>query len=244
MIQALEVSAWAIAATGTSLVLAEVPWFRRTRLIDRLAPYSRRRPSSIGAGPADSIRQVIAPGIDRWGDRLSAALGVRHDLATRLDRAGLDDRSFRVPDAPGDPWPDRTPRSVLPPWWHSDPPDCSRQPPCSPCRCWSCSARSTGSAERSNVAVTGSRAELPVVAEQLGLLLSAGHSTPERDRSARCAQRWGDRGGPPPGRSPRPPGTERARMRSESGPSCPESTRSTASSRCSASTTTPATSAR
>ena len=66
MIQVLEITAWVTAVAGTSLVLTEAPWFRRTRLIDRLAPYSPRRPSRTRVGAADSIRQVIAPGLDRW----------------------------------------------------------------------------------------------------------------------------------------------------------------------------------
>jgi tight adherence protein C len=177
MIQALEVSGWAIAAMGASLVLAEVPWFRRTRLIDRLAPYSRRRPSSIGAGPAGSIRQVIAPGIDRWGDRLSAALGVRHDLATRLDRAGLTitPSEFRLRQAT---------RGLIALLIGAATVVALR-----PAGLLATSALLAlpmlvviGEEHRVSRAVERRRdrisAELPVVAEQLGLLLSAGHSLP------------------------------------------------------------------
>lgn len=82
-------SALALTA-GTALLLQELPWFRRSGLATRLAPYApagaaRQRRASAG------IRQLLLPGVDLVAGRLSRLLGVSGDLGLRLQRAGLED---------------------------------------------------------------------------------------------------------------------------------------------------------
>jgi Flp pilus assembly protein TadB len=79
-----------LAWTGATLVLSEIRGFRPDRLVERVAPYlpgataRRRRPD--GAGPVQSFRDVVAPLVSSAGDRASRALGVSEELARRLDR--------------------------------------------------------------------------------------------------------------------------------------------------------------
>lgn len=86
---------------GLVLVLAELPWFRRPRLVDRLAPYvptatrpDRRAPVLSAA----SFRDLAAPLARDLGDRLARLFGVGESLAARLDRVGspLDSQGFRL----------------------------------------------------------------------------------------------------------------------------------------------------
>lgn len=96
---ALALASWVIAAVGTALVLGELPWFRRRALVDRLRPYSRQsRPGSSPSGAVSPIRQVLLPLVTSGGARLSRVLGVDTDLATRLARAGSpeDSTTFRL----------------------------------------------------------------------------------------------------------------------------------------------------
>ncbi len=92
---------WAFLAAGITLLLCEAPWFRRSRLADRLAPYRRHRPHATTHRTSDSMRAILAPGIERWGERASSLLGVRQLLSTRLDQAGwsLDPAAFRMRQA-------------------------------------------------------------------------------------------------------------------------------------------------
>lgn len=95
----LALAAWVTAAIGTALVLGELPWFRRRALVDRLRPYSRQsRPGTSPPGPGAPLRQVLLPLVTSGGARLSRALGVDTDLTTRLARAGSSDDStaFRL----------------------------------------------------------------------------------------------------------------------------------------------------
>lgn len=88
-------------AVGVTLLLSEVRWFARPSLLDRLRPYapggmasrSRTRLPSM-----ESFRDVIGPLCRVSGERLSRALGVSEDLATRLERihSPLDVTAFRV----------------------------------------------------------------------------------------------------------------------------------------------------
>ncbi len=94
---------WTLAAllgvVGCTLVLAEVPWFDRRPTAERLAPYLRtaRRPSRVRRSPA-SFAQILAPIAQELGGRLSGALGVTEDLGVRLVRAGspMEPADFRV----------------------------------------------------------------------------------------------------------------------------------------------------
>lgn len=74
---------------GITLALAELRWFRRPPLIDRLRPYSPgglRAPGRGGALSVTSFRDVIAPLAQAIGNRLAAIFGIRDGLDARLHR--------------------------------------------------------------------------------------------------------------------------------------------------------------
>lgn len=77
-------AAWA----GLTLVLSRLRWFARPSLSSRLLPYAAgggtRRPAAIVS--AASLSEVIAPLSQSVGDALSRALGISEDLGTRLRR--------------------------------------------------------------------------------------------------------------------------------------------------------------
>jgi len=86
---------------GATLILSEVRWFARRPLAERLRPYvagSWQRPSRTGLLSVESFRDVVAPLAQQVGERLSRLFGVHEDLATRLERihSPLDATAFRV----------------------------------------------------------------------------------------------------------------------------------------------------
>jgi Flp pilus assembly protein TadB len=86
---------------GSTLVLSELRWFRRRPLVDRLAPYvpggasARRRGAVMSAA---SFGQVIAPLARVVGEHAARAVGVTEPLAVRLERvhSPLDVTGFRL----------------------------------------------------------------------------------------------------------------------------------------------------
>jgi tight adherence protein C len=79
----------ATSAAGTALMLADLRWFRRASWVDRIAPYlpgagRARRPSS-GASWATFL-DVVAPLAAAGGNRLSRLLGTGEELGLRLER--------------------------------------------------------------------------------------------------------------------------------------------------------------
>ena len=74
---------------GATLLLAELRWFRRPRLVDRLARYTpgaapaRRSSGVLSVG---SFGEVVAPLAQTWGSRLSRVFGVSDELGVRLER--------------------------------------------------------------------------------------------------------------------------------------------------------------
>jgi tight adherence protein C len=86
---------------GSTLVLSELRWFRRRPLVDRLAPYvpggasARRRGAVMSAA---SFGEVIAPLARAVGEQAARAVGVTEPLAARLERvhSPLDATAFRV----------------------------------------------------------------------------------------------------------------------------------------------------
>jgi tight adherence protein C len=98
--QLLAVAALALFA-GSTLLLSHVSWFRRRPLADRLAPYvpggSAVRSTSILVS-AESFGQVIGPLARAVGERVARAVGVTEPLAVRLERirSPLDVTGFRV----------------------------------------------------------------------------------------------------------------------------------------------------
>jgi len=74
---------------GASLLLAELRWFRRPSLTERLRPYAPGGLRSAGrSGPFSmtSFRDVIAPLAQAVGDRIATVFGVSDGLQTRLRR--------------------------------------------------------------------------------------------------------------------------------------------------------------
>ena len=86
---------------GTTLLLSELRWFRRRPLADRLAPYvpgGAAAPRGTTLLTAASFRQVVGPLARSVGERLSRLFGVSEALARRLERvhSPLDVTAFRV----------------------------------------------------------------------------------------------------------------------------------------------------
>lgn len=86
---------------GLTLLLHELRWFARPSLAERLAPYVpggmgvRRR---AGLLSAESFREAIGPLARSLGERTARALGVSEDLERKLRRihSSLDVTGFRV----------------------------------------------------------------------------------------------------------------------------------------------------
>lgn len=85
---------------GSTLLLSQLRWFRRRPLVDRVAPYvpgggARSSRSLLAAG---SFGQVLGPLAGAVGERLARAFGVTEALAVRLERvhSPLDVTGFRV----------------------------------------------------------------------------------------------------------------------------------------------------
>jgi len=86
---------------GATLLLAQFGWFSRISLTDRLAPYTPggselRR--TDGLLSVESFRDVIAPLSRSLGERAARLMGVSEELSIRLARihSPLDVTSFRV----------------------------------------------------------------------------------------------------------------------------------------------------
>jgi len=87
---------------GSTLVLSELRWFGRQPLLARLRPYSpgglrttKHRGSVLSV---ETFRDVVKPLCRTFGERLARLFGVNEDLATRLERihSPLDPTEFRV----------------------------------------------------------------------------------------------------------------------------------------------------
>ena len=96
----LLVASGLLAWIGLTLLLSELRWFSRTSLGDRLAPYvpgawGTRR---VGVLSVASFRDAIAPLASTVGERLSLLLGITEPLDRRLRRvhASLDATGFRI----------------------------------------------------------------------------------------------------------------------------------------------------
>lgn len=81
---------------GMTLILGATPWFSRRPPADRLAAYvprtsGRTRSANHGMG----LRSTLEPILDTAGSRISSALGVVTDLDTRLHRAGRSTEPFQ-----------------------------------------------------------------------------------------------------------------------------------------------------
>jgi tight adherence protein C len=90
-----------LAWMGMTLLLAELRWFSRRPLVVRLAPYvpgGLGRPARSGLLSVASFREAVGPLARALGSRFSRLFGVQEDLDRRLARvhADLDVTAFRV----------------------------------------------------------------------------------------------------------------------------------------------------
>lgn len=94
----------ALAFVGSVLVLSALPWFGSRSLDERLRPYTSGATAPSPSGgllSVGSFRDVVAPLANTVGTRLAKACGVHDDLTTRLLRvhATIDTAHFRVRQA-------------------------------------------------------------------------------------------------------------------------------------------------
>lgn len=86
---------------GAALLLSELRWFARRPLAERLRPYTLTGavdPPRRGALSVESFRDVVAPLARQVGTRVDRLFGVSDDLDRRLRRihSGLDATDFRI----------------------------------------------------------------------------------------------------------------------------------------------------
>ena len=86
---------------GATLVLSELRWFSRPPLVQRLRPYAAgglAGPARSGMFSVESFRQVVGPLSSSIGERMARLFGVSEELAVRLERihSPLDVTAFRV----------------------------------------------------------------------------------------------------------------------------------------------------
>jgi tight adherence protein C len=87
--------------TGVTLLLSHLRWFSRPPLVERLRPYSPgglAEPERAGLLSVESFREVIGPVSRRIGERLARVFGISEELAVRLERvhSPMDVTAFRV----------------------------------------------------------------------------------------------------------------------------------------------------
>jgi tight adherence protein C len=168
----------AVAFAGVLLVLAEIPWFGRRSLAARLRPYT---PGATAPGSADgvlsidSFREALAPAAQLVGRRLARLLGVHEDLARRLERieSPVEATRYRVRQltSAGAVFALGVPASVL----------LGLPPVLAVLLLTGAPLLAFLVLEQRVAAASASRqrrlvAELPVLSEQLGMLLAAGYS--------------------------------------------------------------------
>jgi len=86
---------------GATLLLARVRWFARPPLVERLRPYSPGGMASPGRGgvlSVESFREIVAPVARSVGERVARLFGVSEEVAVRLERvhSPLDVTAFRI----------------------------------------------------------------------------------------------------------------------------------------------------
>lgn len=172
---------------GLVLVLDRAPWFRRRSLAGRIAPYVPGSRVDRGADRSSPASMILAPVALRVIDAARRVAGTSDELGSRLRRAGRDETpsAFRTRQlghalagaCAGGAIAIASGSSALAACiWIA-----------APAGAWVCIDE-----QRLNSAITRRqqrlRLELPVVAEQLGILVTAGYSLPA------AVQRIADRG--------------------------------------------------
>ena len=90
-----------VLATGSWLLLREMRWFRRIGFADRLRPYVTGGPANRSA-PVDSsvatFATILAPTVESVGDRIASLFGGAESLARSLERihSPLSTSGFRL----------------------------------------------------------------------------------------------------------------------------------------------------
>jgi len=96
----VSVAAGVVAWVGAAILLSEVRWWSRPALADRLRPYTGAGPAGArrGLSAVESLGEVIGPLARAVGERVARLFGVGEELAVRLERvhAPLDVTGFRV----------------------------------------------------------------------------------------------------------------------------------------------------
>ncbi len=90
-----------VLSVGNILLLSQLRWFSRPSLVERLRPYGPGGLAPRAHRPlvsVESFREVIGPLSRVVGERFARALGVSEDLARRLERihSPLDPTAFRI----------------------------------------------------------------------------------------------------------------------------------------------------
>ena len=97
----LMVASGLVLWVGATLLLSQLRWFSRPPLVERLRPYSpggMAAPDRGGVLSVESFREVIGPVSRRVGEQVARLFGVSEELAVRLERvhSPLDVTAFRV----------------------------------------------------------------------------------------------------------------------------------------------------
>jgi tight adherence protein C len=165
-----------VGTAGASLLLAELRWFARRPLVARLAPYvAGARPRSRYATLGAAIRDSIAPLAQDIGARITRLLGVTDETSVRLDRihSPLSVIQFRTRQL-GWSVVACTAAALTTLVAGLPPPLAVLLLAGSPVLAFLVVEQQL--AKASSAWSGGVRLELPVVAEQLGMLLSSGYS--------------------------------------------------------------------
>ena len=87
---------------GATLVLSQHRWFARRSMVDRLRPYEPGGLATGAGGPGllsvASFSEVVGPLARATGERVARLVGINEDLAVRLERvhSPLEPTAFRV----------------------------------------------------------------------------------------------------------------------------------------------------
>lgn len=95
----VDIAVAALLGAGTTLILSTMPWFRHSDLMTRISPYLPDRGRGIESRRTQiGLRETLEPTLEQLGRRLNRALGIVTDLPVRLRRAGIvmDPYDFRL----------------------------------------------------------------------------------------------------------------------------------------------------
>ena len=172
----LLVAAALLGSTGLSLLLSRARWFRQPSLAGRLRAHTpgieERRPRILGAR---SFRDALGPAVEQIGGFLARVVGVNEDLGLRLLRLHLSQTSaeFRMTQAR---------HAVLALLGASAFISFAKAPPVLAVLLLVCVPAAVALADEQQLSLRSARwkrtlsAELPVLEEQLAMLLDAGWS--------------------------------------------------------------------